>query len=697
VLPKAKELLGALPLRFEPNHGQLPPAVRFSARAGDLRVFLTAREALLRFPGISAPETIRISLVGANPSPRVEGAGPLASRSNYFLGNRRADWRLGVPHYRAVRYAAVYPGIDLVFYGAAQGLEYDFVLQPGADPGRIRMRFRGVQRLSLTPEGDLRLRAGGRELVQKTPLVYQPQAGSAARREIRCRYRLLGRGVVGVELARYDRSLPVIIDPVLVYGSFLGTSADEVITGIKVDDSGMVYVAGSISSGDITPPGGTYQESPAGGRDVFIAKLDPALSGPESLVYFTYLGGTGDDAPTCLTLDSAGSVYVAGSTASSDFPLAGSPAQNTPGGAADAFVAKLDPRIAGPFSLNYSTYLGGSEADIAYGIDVDAAGAIYVAGSTRSENLPRSSSPLQDGRWGEQDGFVAKLDLNASSVVYSTYLGGEVRDEARAVVVVSPDRIWVAGHTFSAIFPASANAFQPAYQGGGDIFLTQLDLGRPGYDALLYSTFLGGTGDDEVRRMVLDPTGRVLLTGFTLSDNFPVTPDAFQPAPHGMGTVFLARLDPNSEDRPALTYATYLGGSGGEVAYDIAADAQENVYLAGYTLSRDFPVTGDAFQPTYGGGVNVFCTRLNLAAPPAQALVYSTYIGQAGISVARGIAVAPDGVIYLAGYAQDRGFPVTDNAYQSTYVGGLSDGFVVGLPPPAPAPADAPVNATSRP
>jgi len=683
---KAEQLLARLPLRFEPTQGQHSAGVRFSARNGQMNLDLSARRARLRFPG-QAPASLDISWPGSNWSPGIVGADPAASKSSYFLGNRKERWRTGVPHYKGVRYQGLYPGIDLLFYGAGSDFEYDFHLRPGADPGRIRIRFRGADQLSLSPEGNLEIQAGGNRLVQKRPVAYQPTREPAGYRTVECGYRRLGRDVVGLELAEYDRSLPLVIDPVLVYASFLGSGAEDVIVSVKVDAAGMVYVAGYTTSSGFAVSEKAIQAAIGGDRDVFVAKLNPAAAGADSLAYFTYFGGSGSDTPTGMTLDAGGNVYLTGYTASQDFPVGGTGPQSKPGGSTgeDAFVVVLSPGLEDPLYLCYGTYLGGSASDIPYGIDIDAAGAIYVAGVTKSSDFPLAGSPVQNALWGIQDGFVAKLDFSlggSNALVYSSYLGGDGIELCRSIAVTPSGMIYVTGEKYTGdYFPITDSAFQPNYRGNGDIFVTQLDLTRPGYDAIVYSTFLGGSGPDEVRRIVLAPDGGVLLTGYTLSRDFPVTPNAFQRTPGGSGDAFLAKLDPSGRGAASLVYSTYLGGSATDVAYDLATDPQGNVYLTGYTLSPNFPVTPDALRQVASGGVDIFCTRLDLAAPPARSLVYSTLAGGGGIDVAYSLAVSSGGVIYLAGYAQDRALPVTGNALQGTHAGGLADGFILVLAP----------------
>jgi hypothetical protein len=288
----------ALPIVFEPNSGRWNPQVRFSARTDNYRVFLTPSGAELSSsrPDAQHPHTVSISVLNANPHAEISGADELRCRTSYFLGNRKENWRTGVANYARVRYSSIYPGIDLVYYGANRELEYDFVVGPGADPNRIRLQFRGIDRISVTLEGNLVVEAQGNRLVERRPAVYQDQPGSP-RREIPGRLKLLARNVVGFEVASYDRSRALTIDPVLTYGTLLGGSAADSIIGVKTDRSGMVYVAGYMTTGDFGEGSSAYQPATTGSPNIFIAKINPAAAGPDSLVYFSYLGGSGADMP----------------------------------------------------------------------------------------------------------------------------------------------------------------------------------------------------------------------------------------------------------------------------------------------------------------------------------------------------------------------------------------------------------------
>ncbi len=387
---QAREKLAALPIRFEPNAGQWAPEVRFAARTGGYVLALTAREALVSLPQEDggAPRRVAISLDGAAASPLIEGLEPLAARGSYLLGNRRAAWRTGVPQYTRVRYRGVYKGIDLVYYGNGRELEYDFVLEPGADPSRIRLRYRGADRVAIGDNGDLLLHAGAGRLVQKRPVAYQLDA-DGARREVSARYRMAGKTAARIEVGEYDRSRPLVIDPVLQYVTLFGGERADGVAAVKVDREGMVWVAGTISDGGIPAVGFPYKDKfSGGGADIFVAKLDPRAEGAASLLYFTYIGGEGADICNDMAIDESGNVYLTGSTSSEKFPLGGFAFQTAPlgvsfdqfgfasGSIQEAFVVKLQPAVGGELSLAYSSYLGGSAADEGHGIAVDAAGQI---------------------------------------------------------------------------------------------------------------------------------------------------------------------------------------------------------------------------------------------------------------------------------------------------------------------------------
>ena len=665
---KAKDLLHNLPIRFEPNQGQWNPQIRFAARADAYSLILTDRQAVLSLGG----RTVSLSMLHSKASPNIRGLDPLPSRSNYFLGNKKENWRTGVAQYSRVRYQGVYPGIDVVYYGNRDRLEYDFVLQPGADPRHIRMNFKGADRLAVTKEGDLLLEAGGAQLIQKKPVIYQRDG-----REVNGEYKLLGRNTVGVELERYDRSQPLTIDPVLVYSTLLGGTGNDTVTAVKLDQSGLLYVTGSITGNPVTTPDGAYQATNGGNANAFLAVFNPTQTGAASLVYFTYIGGNGVDVANAMALDGSGFVYLTGSTTSSNFPLAGPIPQSALAGGQDAFVTKINPTLQGQDAVYYSTYLGGTDLDIGYGIDADASGAIYVTGTTKSVDFPITANAYQSVTWGPQDAFMAKIIPSlGTSLVYSSYLGGELSDEGRGIAVAPSGAVYMAGTTSSTQFPYAGAPYRATSQGSYDIFIAQVDFNKVGVDSLVYSTYLGGSGIDELRRMAIDSNGKLWLTGYTLSSDFPLTGDALQSKSGGNGDAFVTEFDPAAQGDAVIAYSTYIGGAHSDVGYDIFPDSQGNIYLTGYTLSADFPVTGDALIATPQGGIEIFLVKLN---PKAGGLLYSTYIGKTGVNSGYAVTAAKDGTIYLGGDTAGDHVPVTDGAVQTDFGGGVSDGFVMIL------------------
>ena len=674
--PELGKLLSSMPVRFEANAGKYNADVKFTARTEGYSLFFTNRDVVF-VPSGAGSKAVTISLGQANVSPVVDGVNALPAKTSYFTGNRKEGWKTGVSQYERVRYSGVYPGVDLVYYGNGRQLEYDFVLRAQADPRRIQMKFRGADRVRMAANGDLLVRAGDRELTQKKPVAYQLSA-AGVRQEVACRFRMAGRHAAGFEVGSYDVSRELIIDPALVYSSYVGGSSEDAITAMTVDRAGIIYVAGYTYSGDIATVDTPFQGTPGGLTDIWVARINPTRSGAASVSAFTYIGGDGTDIPTGIAIGPDGLLYLTGSTQSTNFPMAGSGLSKAIKGTKDAFVLKIYPSLDG---LIASTYLGGADNEDAYAIAVDDSG-VYVTGVTGSTDFPVSSGAVQSVTAGGRDAFVTKLNTDLSSLVYSTYLGGERTDEGRGIVVASTGRVYVTGWTTSNGFPTVGNAYQGSNQGGGDVFIAGLDM-KLGAGALVYSTYLGGSGDDEPRKLALDASGSLLVTGFTLSKNFPTSDGAYQPTNGGIGNAFVVKFDPRLNFKNSLQYSTYLGGADGEAGYDIAGDAAGKIYVTGYTYSANFPTTANAIQPLYGKGVNAFVVKIDPAVAGAPGLVYSTYIGGDNISIGYGVGVTADGRIFVGGFTRERSLKVTDGAYQksSPSAVGSGDGFVMVIDP----------------
>jgi hypothetical protein len=677
-LAAARAALQGLPLRFEANQGQWSPDVRYLARSGGVKVALTDRG-----PSVGLPGAGRVDLVleGAAP-PRIQPLEPLAARTDYFVGER-SNWHTGVTSYARVRYAQVYRGIDAIYYGSQGRLEYDFLLAPGADAGSIRMRFRGADRLRITSAGDLEVQAGDATLIEKRPAVRQGDVAVAGR------YVLLSHDVAAFRVGRYDRTRPLVIDPLLVYSTYMGGAADDQINAVKLTANGMLYVTGSTNNSDMPYINGAYSNVSVGVTNIFVTILDTSAAGGFRPTYFSYIGGSAVDIPLAMVLDAQGNVYIAGTTQSANFPMVGNSLLSTyptvPTSISttittvltEGFVLELNPAGYGEVSLLYSTFLGGTEGNTyANAIDLDQAGNIYVVGTTLAGDFPVTGNAYQTGLWGGQDTFLTEFSTSTATPFYSTLLGGELDDDGRAVAVAPNGLVYMAASTESTEFPMAGFSYSGNLTGGYDLIVAVLDPSQFGTESLIYATYLGGSASEEVRGMAVDASGNLLLTGYTLSSDFPVTPDAAQPTYGGNGDIFVAVVNPFNPQ--FLLYSTYLGGSDAEVGYAIGADAQNNIYVTGYTLSTDLPTTPNAPQRFYPGGVDIVAAKVIPHVAGPSGFGYVTYFGGASINSGQTLAVAPDGTLYVAGFTGGV-LTTTSNAVQGGYGGGVKDGFLLVL------------------
>jgi uncharacterized protein with LGFP repeats len=665
---------GKLPLRFEGNRGQTDDQVQFFTRGNRYTLFLTASEAVLvarpsseATDSLAAQAVLRLQLVGANPTPQVTGVDKLPGVSHYFIRQHPQQWRTHVPTYSRVKYEAVYPGIDLVYYGNQGQLEYDFIVAPGADPQAITLHFAGTETLAIDAQGALVLHLPGGQVRMHMPVIYQEHDG--LKQPVSGGYVLRDTQQIGFVIGPYDPTRPLVIDPVLVYATFLGGSNHDAGLGIAVDAEGEAYVTGMTASLNF-PSATPVQAVLSGGYDAFVVKLSPDGS---QLVYATYLGGSGDEnmyeglAYGDIAVDATGAAYVTGSTTSRDFPTVQALQPAHGGGPSDAFVAKLSPEG----QLVYATYLGGSGMDMGRSIAVDATGAAYVTGQNESEDFP-TMRPFQTTQGGFfKDGFVTKIDATGSQLVYSSYLGGNQGDLGFGIAVDTAGHAYVYGETGSPNFPTTPGAFDPtcgtdgACNGSGDLFITKVDATG---ETLLYSTYLGGSGEDRIAAshgMAVDTDGGVYVTGHTRSADFPTT---YGQQLNGPSDAFVAQLNPQGT---ALGYAVFLGGAGDDHGLAIAVDLAHNAYITGGT-GGTFPTTDEAYRC---GDPGAFVTKLRADGSTAYALCLS---GQ-GITKDRGhgIAVDPLGNAYVTGFTASSDFP-TVNPVQPVH-GGRNDAFVVKI------------------
>jgi hypothetical protein len=670
---RVSKAYGRLPLRFEVNAGQTDRQVKFLSRGGSHSLFLTTAEAVLTLRNSKAKtyadrqSVVRIKLMGANPAPQIEGAEALPGKSNYLIGNDPSKWRRNVTSYGKVRYRGIYPGIDLIYYGNQQQLEYDFVVAAGADPNAIKLDFGGARQIQIDAQGDLVLDTGSGKVRQRKAVVYQRVNGR--RREIANRYVLTGERHVRFEIAAYDRALPLVIDPVLSYSTYLGGTGSDQVAGITVDAWGNAYLTGLTSSLDF-PTADPMQPQNRGLQDVFVAKLNREGS---ALVYATYLGGSGGDSGVDIAIDWGGNAYVTGLTFSPDFPTV-SPLQPAIAGPQDGFVAKLN---GDGSALCFSTYLGGSGSEGGTNIAVGRTGGIYLVGGTNSPDFP-TRNPLQPAIGGTQDSFVAGLKSDGSALLFSTYLGGSGNESSFGLAVDLMKNIYVAGITDSIDFPTAA-PLQPTLGGSSDAFVVKLAAGG---GALIYSTYLGGNSVETGNAIALDAAGNAYVTGVTFSTDFP-TVNPLQPNLSGVTDAFVAKIDRTGS---ALCYSTYLGGIDQDSGADIAVDWRGNAYIAGVTLSIDFP-TIDVAQPMpdpnpmpSNARTSAFATRINAA---GSSLIYSSYLGGGGVDQGFGIAVDLWGNAYVVGVTGSEDLPTTPGAFQREFrvsnTGTSGEGFIIKI------------------
>ncbi|MCH8197418.1 MAG: SBBP repeat-containing protein, partial [Proteobacteria bacterium] len=669
---------GKLPLIFEANRGQTDARVKFLSRGPGYTLYLTPGEAVLSLRGAGGKgHALRVKLLGTTAEPRMTGLDRLPGISNYFIGRDRSKWRTNIPHYAKVGYEGVYPGIDLVFYGANQRqLEYDFIVAPGADPARIKLAIEGAKRLEIAKSGDLIAHLAGGEVRFLKPVIYQEVNGK--RQSIKGKYTLAEGTRVGFEIAAYDRTKPLVIDPVLEYSTYLGASSSGTIKDIAVDAAGSAFVIGDTRALDFPTTGGAFQEDHHGEledgtvpEEVFLAKLDASGS---DLLYATYLGGSLTDRGWDVAVDGLGRAYLTGSTTSDDFPI--TPDAFQPVCAVDSlgrcsgdvFVAVIDPQGNGVADLAFSSYLGGSGRESGFAIAVDVSGRAHVTGETTSLDFPGTTpASVQQFLSGGQDAFLAMIDPDSAELIYATYLGGAGSDQARDVAVDLAGRAYLGGYTIenpaTAGFPTTPGAAQescadPSMQCSHG-FVAVVDPQVPGAAGLLYSTLLSGMAGGFVRGVAvapncLAPPCTIYVTGGKRSVDDPATE-----VNEALSDVFVTRISPGGSGAADIVYSTLFGGDNtSDEGMGIAVDSRGLVYVTGTTspsgfLSSDFP-TVNPIQADSGGRQDVFVSvidptpNVSVLDDPANDLLFSTYLGGEAQDEGRGIALLgplPDGSV----------------------------------------------------
>ena len=704
------ETYGKLPLIFESNQGQSDKQVRFLSRGEGYTLFLTGDEAVMSLR--QAPvrpmdrgalvalkpadfkatnqnsAVLRMKLVGANPTAKISGADQQEGKSNYFIGNDPSQWHTDVSNFAQVRYQDAYPGVDLVYYGNRQQLEYDFVVAPGADPRAIALDVaaesisgkRTTAPLRISDNGDLLVPTAGGDVRFHKPVVYQPENSSdvhaiggdpalaSASKSVDGRWVLKGGNQVSFEIASYDASRPLVIDPALSYSTYIGGTGTDGAFGVSIDQYGNAYVTGFTSSTNF-PTKNPYQKVSAGGIDTFALKLNKTGT---ALAYSTYLGGSGTEYPFGMAVDSAGEAYEIGNTGSANFPVTTGASQTTCPSCSNYPAVFLTKFSAAGNTILYSTYLGGSGDNRAFGITLDSKRNAYLVGWTTSTDFPTTTGAFQTTNNASVNTvFVAEITpagKGQADLVYSTYLGGTNDDVGFGIALNPSNDIIVTGYTYSLDFPVTPNAFQTTTTANGAAFISELNPTLVGTAQLLNSTYLGGTdGTSAGNSVAVDAAGNAYVTGYTCATDFPTTPGVVQTAfggdctPAG-GDAFVTEMNSTLS---APVFSTYLGGALDDVGFSIGLDQSDDVYITGRSSSTNYPVTAGAFQPVNAGSYDAIYTVLS----PTGSLLYSTYLGGSAVDVAFVMAVDKLGNSYMIGRTYSTNFPVTPGAFQSTLKG----------------------------
>ncbi|MBN1352654.1 SBBP repeat-containing protein [candidate division KSB1 bacterium] len=612
---------------------------------------------------------VKTSMQGANARANTIAEGQSDGFYNYFVGNDPAKWASFVNLHDEIKMQGVYPGIDIRYYFDTGQLRYDYLVAAGTNPSQIRFRLEGADEYEFNIEGELLIKTSLGEVRHGKLRAYQ--YANYGEQDVPCRFEPLPDGTIGVVVSNYDTKKPLIIDP-LVYSTFIGGSGTESGNSIAVDNSGNAYIIGNTPSTNYPTTTGAYDVSQNGNADVFVTKLDASGS---TLVYSTFIGGSGLDYGNAIAVDSNGNTYITGYTGSMNYPTtSGAYQQSIKGSAYDAFVTKLN---ANGSALVFSTYFGGSSTDNGVAIALENVfGNIFIAGETFSSDFPTTSEAFDKTYNGGDDIFVTKFNTSGTALDFSTYLGGKSYDVVHSMAADVNGYPCVVGETTSTDFPLQFAYIKNSTDGlYNDVFVAKLNHGGAG---LMYSTYLGGSNHDYANSVAFDADRNVYITGVTYSSDFPTTLGAYSQTYHNY-EAFVTKI---TYTGTSLNYSTFIGGSGTDIGSNILADASGNAYITGRTTSTDYPVTSDAYDQGYNGGDwDVFVSQLNNS---GSTLSYSTFIGGSGVDNGKSIALDNSGNVYLTGSTTSTNYPTTSGAYDQSYNGNNSDVFVSKLSLSAP-------------
>lgn len=591
----------------------------------------------------------------------------LPHQSNFFYGNEPSGWYSEVPNFEVVLYENIYDNIDLKFYFNNNGLKYEFIVHPGGDPSEIRLKYDGADGLAFNEFGDLVVLTEFGEVKDCNLFIYQEQ--QKVKKTIEGAYRIHNRNEYGFELSHeYDPDEVLIIDPFLIFATFIGTSTDEWGWDFAIDPDGFSYANIETDSINFPTSAGAYDSTHNGigflDNDIVIFKLNQNGS---ALVYATYIGGNSDEYAEGIDIDSDRYVYATGYTNSNNFPTtAGAYDTTFNGGFYDAFVFKLNQTGS---VLSYSTYIGGggltssSGSDYGMGLEVDTNGRVFLTGVTRSSNFPTTAGAYDTTHSGagNDDAFVLKLNPSGTSLLYSTLIGGTSTDRGYDIAIDAAGNAYVTGPTYSSDFPTNAGAYDTTHNGQFDAFVAKFNAAG---SSLTYSTYIGGSLYEYGYGITIDSSGHAYLTGLTRSADFPTTAGVYDTTHNGNSDAYVAKLNPSGS---TLIYSTYIGGSSEDRGYDIKIDALGNAYMTGHIESSDFPTTPGTYDSVLDGWCDGCLVKFDSM---GTALYYSSYYGGLSGDWGAEIELDANGDIFIFGIACSTDFPTTPGAYQTSKPGG---------------------------
>ncbi len=696
-------LSGVKPVFIE-NRGQWSDEVRFVAMMGGMNVWITNDGITYDFyqlsggrnnddsdfmksnqePIIRKGHVVKMSFDNFDnksepiANKNVRGLSKTGGSFNYLKGSRQ-NWVPDVPLFEEVMMEEVCKGISARLYYDNGSFRYDLIAKPGADLNNLNISFAGTGGVNVTRNGDLTIQTSLGPVTQGELFAYQVVNGS--KKQVKCNFSTNAAGEVTFDVGDYNPDKELIIDP-LVYSTFIGGSANDTAYDIETDDSGNAYITGKTTDAATNFPttSGAYSETHNGGNDVFVTKLSADGS---SLIYSTFIGGDLIDVGYCIAINEAGNAFVTGKTndAATDYPTTAGAYDETHNGGNDVFVTKLS---ADGSSLVYSTLIGGSDSDEGFGIDIDVNGNAYISGSTidAATDYPTTAGAYDQTHNGSFDVFVTKLSSDGSSLTYSTFIGSDGTEGFWSKIAVDgSDNAYVSGATtyLSNSYPTTAGAYDETYNGNTDAFVTKLSTDG---SSLVYSTFVGGSGEEGCKDIAINSAGNAFIIGTTPTSagDFPTTAGAYSQSFNGGQEIYVTKL---SADGSSLVFSTLIGGSDNEYGWAIDVNSEDMAYFTGGTYGNNYPTTVTAYDNSFNGERDLVVSVLTA---DGSALHYSTLIGSSETAYSYGIDVRANRA-YICGYALSAAsqFPTTAGAYDESH-NGLRDAIVFNLSIPTSIP-----------